>query len=802
MNKKLLRKKQKGNVFLTALLLMIVLSLLGWAFISITITLATQSQKGFISKQAYFAADAGIERASMELWNGFQSVGQASDKMNQFVTFINDNLKDKAAPGYYLAGAELKTGGTTMYYNVALGPTASGTGPFNCNAYQTIVEVRSTGRVYLDDNQTQWVERNITALIKFYLKGTELTDFSYFTNNFGYMFGTKSGGSVCTNGVFLYKHDSGMDVQIAGGDRYKSCKNWKPKYKVDDGGIYASEIRDIGGAASDIQPFSDMVNNTTDPNSAPYHHVSGYSNFDHIEMPSLAGIEFYQKTAFASEADAESKGKKYGIYTWVPAGDAIYEADGTTLDHTSAGEYIKVSDGMYGDGITTYAGEPCYYQDGDGEWRQGEKTNLIVCNMDENYPTKIYGTVVVKGNIVINGQIRGAGAIFSGGSIYIPDGLKYDRSPTVNGVADVRGFTADNTDYGAEGCDADSKISTTGMLEDVRSNQQAWLEHNAPGSADDPNMKDLLGLYANENIVVGDVATKEDPNVVNSAGIIKDALARTEDLIIEGTSTSVKLNETDEACLGWDTVPHSRTGTTDVEHEAELNGYGGSNNYGNGKGWDVEFYTPSNPNPTGLINPSTKRPMTTIDPSDIPNSTQPYNSWSQDAQDAVIPGSGEDLDGDGGYDGPMDLYDSIAFDSSRAGTIRSNPSSQATWDSAFSFDPNTWGGNYDIKSGTVNYRTFYDNLASSNVFDPSQSWYTTYRSAFQVDGITYTNHVWGGICFGDINGGFLSRVEAIAYGPGGVTNHDDRLVGGGESVFESGIQVPQIEHMEFVGWKE
>jgi hypothetical protein len=792
------KESKKGSILLTTLIFMFLFSLLGFSLVYTSMTVSNQNYRVGLNKKAYYLADAGIQKASEMLWNKFIDIGMVPNKLDLFKTEVDNAyaayLPEETSPGtgtFYIPETQLGNSGSYEAYIKVK----------SIDAYSVVVTIYSTGTTTPNNNGTNSMDKKIEADYRYYLSGTQLADFSYFTNNYSYIEnGTQLGGSLATNG-FCYTE--GGTITIAGGDRYKNCKNFNPEKKIDEGGLFASKgfkgAKDANSVPIGLTGIAD-----TKPFNPP--DSKELVKFNAIDMPSLAGNEFYENSAKSAEDKAELANEKHGIYVYASAGDTILDASGNpdiafgggdgVLD---AGEYIKVSDAVYGDNVASYTGKPSYSvvssSAGNNTWKPGEKTNLVVTNTDPAHPIEIYGVVNVKGNVLIEGTIKGTGSIYAGKNIYSPDGLEYSRPPTTSGATGdttaFRGFAGSKDGYDADGSTA---------IETARLNQKAWLQANKPGPANDNSKKDLVGLFAQENIVVGNPVTV--PKYDGTGNIIKDntsgaiVAALDKFVLTPGQITvddggtpvqeNVNFNATDEALLGTDKVPNTRTvKSTDPasEYMTETAGQ-----------WDVKFYTASNPPPTGGVNPSTKSSMTKISATN-PVPTGPYSGWTADQKNAVIPGSGEDLDGDGGYDGTMDLYDVICFDETKAANLRSSypggynsiAGNTTAWDNAFNLD-NTWGGNYDPLTVTKMGQLSGISLGSNNIY------------AKKIDGLTYTNHVWAGMVEGDINGGFITRIEAVLLG--GMVNHDDRVVGGGESTAEAGCQVPQIEHMEITRWKE
>jgi len=240
------------------------------------------------------------------------------------------------------------------------------------------------------------------------------------------------------------------------------------------------------------------------------------------------------------------------------------------------------------------------------------------------------------------------------------------------------------------------------------SNDQATVEAWRAASAD----KDSLGLFAREHIVVGDYTKSVWQNNV-SAWINHPLNKSEEDAGADGIQ-----NTRD----GLDGVP----GTAD-DDVLEDDGQ-----------WTVSNYTQD----------------------DADNGLIPAGFSVGD----VIPGSGEDIDGDGVYDGTTQMSE---------------------FNIPASLSPSNWAGN----------------LSQSYASYSSVS--TLYLS--QLDAAFYTNHTlaavminWGGDI--DINGSIVSRNESIIYGAQSIQmNHDERLTGRGtsNSGFESAVSWDPIQHLQW-----
>ncbi len=317
---------------------------------------------------------------------------------------------------------------------------------------------------------------------------------------------------------------------------------------------------------------------------------------------------------------------------------------------------VMVSDGVYGD-------DP------------GESGNLYLVGTAAE-PIVLDGPVVARGHVIIKGYVTGQGSIYAGGNVYVPDSIRYLDGPSTP-------RPADNTQPSTE----------------------AWLTANAG--------KDFLGLFAAENVVVG--------NHTHSAWRS----------YVSGWMNS-PLNESEEDA-GEDGLPNTAAGKDGIFGTADDDVLEGDGI------WTTELYSAADAL-LGLI----PEGFEVGDP---------------------VPGSGEDIDGDGQYDPRTSLAD-IDLD--------------------VALTPEHWGGNMP-PSGIANYSSIASLYAN------------------RLDGVFYTNHSFCYVVFGSnpaqINGSLVSRNENIVYGtPKLEFNYDSRLIGGSNGIaggmLPRALQAPEILRWE------
>ena len=234
---------------------------------------------------------------------------------------------------------------------------------------------------------------------------------------------------------------------------------------------------------------------------------------------------------------------------------------------------------------------------------------------------------------------------------------------------------------------------------------EAWLSANWN--------KDFLGLFSAENIVVGDFSNWVWRYYVG--GWMGNAL-----------------NQSAEDA-GEDGIPNTLAGRDGVEGTADDDVLEGDGVF------TTEVYTAADA-AAGLIPPG-------------------FNVGD------VVPGTGEDIDGDGQYDDTTTL-DDLDFQDD--------------------LDTTKWAGNMPV-GGIASY----SDISSLYANRLDATFYTNHSFCYVVTGTTPA----------EVNGAIISRNESIVYGtPTITTNHDRRLLGGKSGL--AGDLLPNvIQAPEVLGWR-
>jgi hypothetical protein len=338
--------------------------------------------------------------------------------------------------------------------------------------------------------------------------------------------------------------------------------------------------------------------------------------------------------------------------------------------------------------------------------------NLTDLGLYESKATTDGGSISVGGSTYVSGVL--GDDVGENQNLYLvgtpSNPIVIDGPVVVRGSVIISGtVTGQGTIYAGDNVYVpdDLNYSDPPATERPASNDEATTEAWRTANAD----KDALGLFAREHVVIGDYTNSTWQTYVSS-WVIHSLNESSEDAGIDGVQNTAD---------GADGV----AGTADDD---VLEGDGT---------WTVSTYTTQDA-ALGLI---------------------PAGKSIGD----VIPGSGEDIDGDGAQDGT---------------TAMSEFNIPATLGSA------DWAGNI---SGTPN-------------FSDVSSIYIS-----KIDANFYTNHTFAALMLAwgdeiDINGSIVSRNESIIYGADGINmNHDARMLAGGAGAY--GLYLPQSwKPIEILQW--
>jgi len=346
---------EKGAALIIFFLVMIVFTILLTSFMSRSIVenRAVLSEKD--SFQAYLLAEAGLDEVKRVLFEEFRD-NQYDYTTASFAWF--DGLPANY-PGTLPTNATLTS--------VASGSYTVGITAVDATLVPKDVTIQSTAVV---NNIT----KTITAVIRYDMSPSQVFDFSYFINNYGWFMGggITSNGDIRSNGNFVF-----------GGS------------PTVNGDAYASINPDIGAAGTitgntsnltipQYRSQADLAARPTNPTADPdagndYAYEDGYDGNSErfpaqqlLTMPYLGDLSYYRSLA-ASE-------------------NGTIKQSGATL----------VNNELVG--------------------------NIVLIGTDAD-PIEVDGPVVITGDVLIKGKITGQGTIYSGRNTHILGDIKYVDPP-------------------------------------------------------------------------------------------------------------------------------------------------------------------------------------------------------------------------------------------------------------------------------------------------------------------------------------------------------------------------------------
>ena len=380
-------KDRKGIILIACYLVIIVLAILGGAFLVRSTGEKRAVERERDSIQAFYLAEAGVEREARDLYNNFS---------NYFYSL--------PAPG---AGAYAWFNGLkgTIPYNnqsLSMGTYTVIIEDINVDttpgAGQAEVTLNSTGRINITNT-----EKSIRVIIRYRHEPAGVFNYSYFVNNLGWFWGggITANGDIRSNGNFSFNGNPAVN-----------------------GDIYGSANPDLG-ASGDITGNSrndtiDFYRNHADDEARPtnptadpsppedYNYPNGYDgnserfpNQEALKMPYLGNLQQYKDLAL-NEGGTISQGGVVlvnAVYEYEPGDDAIPG----TADDVDVGP----------DGLGNTPDDGC-----------------IALIGTEEEPIIINGPVVIDGDVVLTGTVTGQGIIYSGRNTHIIGNLTYQNGPT------------------------------------------------------------------------------------------------------------------------------------------------------------------------------------------------------------------------------------------------------------------------------------------------------------------------------------------------------------------------------------
>ena len=383
-------RQERGSILVVVLFLVILMA--SFCLSSVMISQSDSRQTDFLMHrtQALYVAQAGIEDLVREFTN-MRAASPIHQPFLWYETLGGQVLHD----GTWLT----KDGITAGQYDVTVSEVNA------VDTWTRDVVVQAIGYVPSKDHP-QVVRRTIDAVVRVSVGRSEVFDYVYFINNWGWYYGSTiiANGNIRSNGQF---DGGGYQAMVNAIPRFQKLEGTDFQGPLDDGGLYSGwnmiQTQNMRGDANVVWTQDDADAGRCeddDVGEKRYQHPYQYQ----IPMPNLSDLTAY-------ETLARTKGSTIKI-------------GGSTIVASVQGD------------------DP------------GERQHLYLRGTTTD-PIVIDGPVVVRGCVIISGVVTGQGSIYSGGNVYVPQNLTYanppSATPTDPDEAAMESWVAANTDADALG---------------------------------------------------------------------------------------------------------------------------------------------------------------------------------------------------------------------------------------------------------------------------------------------------------------------------------------------------------------
>ena len=424
-----------------------------------------------------FAAQSAIEFAKEEIQNGFNRYtggsGAASVKIDPRQAEAYNWFDEVSADRRTIGKPSAKTDPVTLskshcVYNGCEVWTGIGEVIHEPGSTVALVPLLATASYDYPDGLT--VTATIREYVAFGTGQSQVFDYAYFVNNYGWM----NGSGITINGDMR----ANGDVSLSG--------------SVVNGFIYAAENDEVGATGGIRLSSSPKIHSRSQYRS----NAGNRARYDTGDYDVLGAYDAPASTTTITKPTYDMYGNVRSGTVGATSGDPIVNEGSEPIPMpfvSDLGDYVEYAQEKGG----TLRCGAVSYTDGAGATRSiaaksiaahysgvgpsGDPANadngaLVLVGTQSN-PIVIDGPVVVDSDVIIKGYVKGQGTIYSGRNIHIIGDVKYLNAPTW-----LHGTTASSAE--------------------------------AQDSAN--SQKDMLGLVAKGNIVVGDCSQSSWRNSILS----------------------------------------------------------------------------------------------------------------------------------------------------------------------------------------------------------------------------------------------------------------------------------------------
>ncbi len=435
-------RRKRGSTFLAATMLMSLLSVAGMTYMSSASSVMKTAKRKALDIQMTQLCDAGVQTILRNYWRSFKQT-QSFDDLT-----TDCNAASPESPAAAMTGTLPGVG----MYSAAITSFAQPVG----DDFSRTVTVRAVG--FIDRNANSSLDSNepakvVDVKVTFQLKRSQVFDYVYFVNNYGWMDGfgkndlymngdlrangdfTLSNGTPTINGTVIAtpndKLNSGTAGNISGTPvkwtdaTYKSYQNgnsnfvsrMRQAYDSTKHGVRGSntyeEWRDVlfdttgsvlnnklsGATLSDSSGSKGWVR--TDDNNNPTFNMIDPAPTQEVVMPDLGDISEYQ-TLSTTYVDSKA------LFADGTANPGYNLGSSIEVWNSSTNAYVRLDTNGYINGSAVLVGT-------------------------SDRPIKIHGPITVAQDAVIKGFVTGQGTIYTGRNVHIVGSIRYKNPPDFRG---------------------------------------------------------------------------------------------------------------------------------------------------------------------------------------------------------------------------------------------------------------------------------------------------------------------------------------------------------------------------------
>ena len=440
-NKK--KRFQRGSSFLAILIVLAGVAMAGSSYVGSTTATLRNAKRNAANVQTTNLCEAGVQSVLRQFWREFR---------------VSQN---------FISLDTICTGATISNSRGTVTGSISGVGRFSAgvisyvqpegNSFTRVVIIRSVGWVdannngSIDDNEPVKVV-DVTAAYQ--LSRSQVFDYSYFVNNYGWMSGFSStslvvNGDMRANGDFTF---SGGSPTVNGSVIATANDKLSPASAGDITGVPVKQ---------DNASYISTQNGTSNPDDLEKRMRPGYDATIHGARGS-ATYEQWRDIIFDSDANitngtlsGAALADRSGTRGWTnPSGTVATNL----LDNQPTDEVIMpdLSDlATYQNLSNNYTDTKATFKDGTANPYSGQGAWLDVWNSSTNSyqrvttngvlsgsvvligtdskPIKVHGPVTITQDVLIKGTVQGQGTIYTGRNIHIVGSIRYKVKPSFRG---------------------------------------------------------------------------------------------------------------------------------------------------------------------------------------------------------------------------------------------------------------------------------------------------------------------------------------------------------------------------------